>query len=475
MNKKHILLITCDELRRDALSCYGGNIIKTPNIDSIAAHGIQYTRAYCTSPWCLPSRCSILTGKFPSRNGAYSNFRPCPLDASIPNLFNVLKKEGYRTAFVGKCHFTPVPYGAIRSDATLPYDEVRDYYLTLGIDDLILQDGKQVSVWFYDDYAHAADEAGVLEKCRAAVWQPDCGRVYPFPIEAKWHTDHWTGSSAAKYIHDYDSTQPAVMWLSFGGPHYPFDAPEEYMKLVDMEALKNSPRRIDAHEFDSPTRIHHGSYHGGGGIDGSGAAPNGACKNYDEEYWTRLRRSYYGNVALIDDMIGKVLNEAYQKWGDDLLVIFTADHGEMLGDHGLWGKNNCAYEDVWNVPLIVKYPQSDRADMAHEKVMLTDLFATCLTEAAVDGIKTDGEDLRDVTARGGHEYIFSEGEGYLAVSDGRYKYVRVHKHNENFNELIDLEADPNEFKNLIDDPSCKDALIRLERAVLDHLMAHVLP
>ena len=122
----HIILITCDELRRDTLSCYGNQAIATPNIDSLAQNGVRYENFHTVSPWCLPSRCSMLTGKYPHRSGAYSNFRPCPLDDGADNIFKSLQRGGYKTALFGKCHFAPVPYGKTRPGQTFPYEEFRD-------------------------------------------------------------------------------------------------------------------------------------------------------------------------------------------------------------------------------------------------------------------------------------------------------------------------------------------------------------
>lgn len=143
---RNIVLITCDELRADALSCYGNRVISTPNLDALAARGVRFERAYTNSPWCLPSRCSLATGLYPHRNGAYSNFRDIPLDPEIPNIYLLLRDEGYHRAHIGKCHYAPAPYSQTRPDQTLPYDAFRDYYLSLGIDTLALQDDKQVSV-----------------------------------------------------------------------------------------------------------------------------------------------------------------------------------------------------------------------------------------------------------------------------------------------------------------------------------------
>lgn len=475
MENPAILLITGDELRKDALGCYGNRVIKTPHLDALADSGIRFDRGYCTSPWCLPSRCSILTGLFPSSSGAYSNFRKCELNGGIPNMFSVLRENGYRTAVSGKCHFAPVPYGETKPDRTLPYDEFRDYYTSLGIDDLFLQDGKEVSAWFYDDYSKEIDKTGFLNQYRKVRWNREHKKVYPFPGEAEWHPDAWTGRKMAEYIKDYERNGPAMMWLSFSGPHYPFDAPKEYYDRVDMDALAKEQLHFSEDEFRDPGRIHYKSYHGGGGIDGAGPAPDRGCKNYSREYWTNLRKSYYANVALIDDMAGDVISAAQDRWGDNLMIIFTADHGEMLGNHGIWGKHNCAYEDVWNVPLLVKYPYCSEKDTSDAKVMLTDIFATCMKETGVKGVKTDGEDFRSVIEKGGHKYVYAEGEGYLAVSNGRYKYIHIKKPNEEYYELIDLETDPYEYNNLIDHPDHCDELVRLERQAITHFINKLLP
>ena len=302
----HIILITCDELRADALSCYGNRVIATPNLDGLAARGTRFQRAYTNSPWCLPSRCSLATGRFPHRNGSYSNFRDIPLDADIPNIYSLLQGAGYHTAHIGKCHYAPVPYNQTRPDATLPYDDFRDYYLSLGLDHLALQDDKQVSVWFMDDYARELDAAGYLSAYRDATWDSANAKVFPFPGPAKWHPDSWVGRKSAEYIERYESEQPLFLWVSFSGPHYPFDAPAEYYERVDMSL---DLRTVDAAAFDDPSRIHSATYHGGptGAIDGMGHAPGRATKNYSDAYWHDLRRNYFANVAQIDEHIGRVL------------------------------------------------------------------------------------------------------------------------------------------------------------------------
>lgn len=478
MSKPCIILITADQIRKDALSCYGNQVIETPNLDGLADRGIRFNKAYTVSPWCLPARSSILTGLFPHNSGAYSNFRKCSLDNGIPNLFTELKKSGYKTALMGKCHFAPVPYGRTEPDKTLPYDDFKDYYMSLGMDHLDLQDDKQVSVWFYDDYSKELDEAGYLKAYRDAVWNRDKAKVFSFPGLAKWHPDAWVGRKAVEYIEEYDEDAPLFAWVSFSGPHFTFDGPAEYHGRVDM--TKDIGKRAYEGEFNDPGRIHYDSYHGGGKIEGCEMAPGRACKNYTDEYWTELRRSYFANVALIDDEIGKILSSARKKFGDNVLVIFTADHGEMLGNHGLWGKHNCGYEDVWNIPMIVKYPNREDGMRTDAKVMLTDILPTCLRAADIPPIACDGMDLKENMDRGGYQYVFGEGEGYIAVSDGTVKYIWIQKEGaegekQELRELIDMSIDPNEIENRIDDPAYSGRLAELQGEIIRLFMKKLLP
>lgn len=477
-NRPHIVLITADELRKDALSCYGNEAVQTPNLDKLARKSLTFNRAYAPSPWCMPSRCAILTGQLPHNNGAYSNFRPYKLSTEIPNLFTLLRQGGYRTTLFGKCHFAPVPYGEPKRDRTLPYDHFKAYYMNLGVDHMELQDDKQVSVWFYDDYAKELDQAGYLKAYRDAIWDvKGNGKVFAFPGPEEWHPDSWVGAKAERYISKYSEDRPLFSWISFSGPHYPFDPPENYLARVDMS--KDQPRVLSESDWDDERKIHYRSYHGPGGIDGSGSAPGYAMKNHSDPYWFKLRQHYYANVAQIDEYAGKILETIERKFGDNVLIIFTADHGEMLGNHGVWGKNNCGYEDVLNVPLLVKYPGVNRPVVTDAKVMLTDIMATCLKAADLPPVQTNGKNFADVISEGGYPYVFSEGEGFVMVSDGRMKYVHVNKmehgqgHREHY-ELYDLENDPHEFHDVIDKPEYAEIAAELRKQVVNLFLKKVL-
>src|SRR5699024_2707840 len=226
------------------------------------------------------------------------NFREGSLSSNMPNLFNQLNRNGYHTTLFGKCHFKPVPYGKNKPGVTRPYEEFRQYYLDLGLDHLELQDDKQVSVWFYDDYAKELDNAGYLKSYRQAVWDKTNQKVFNFPCPPEWHPDSWVGRKSQEYIKSYDGEKPLFSWISFSGPHFPFDPPEIHLTKVDMK--KDKQRYWHEGEFDDVKRIHHHSFHGERGIEGANEAPGKATKNFPEEYWHQLRKSYYANIVLID-------------------------------------------------------------------------------------------------------------------------------------------------------------------------------
>lgn len=474
MKQPAIILITCDELKKDTLSCYGNSAISTVWIDSLLRSGTDYKNCYTSSPWCLPARCSILTGLYPHNSGAYSNFRKCPLDHGIPNLFTLLKEQGYHTSLFGKCHFAPVPYDETKADRTLPYDDFKKYYESLGIDQLVLEDDKQVSVWFYDDYSKEMEQKGLLKAYRDDVWDQTKQKVFPFPGPAQAHPDAWVGRKSVEYIKACSQeNQPQFVWVSFSGPHYPFDAPKEYWDQVDRKNLP--PMKYCEGELSGEDRIHHKSYYGGGNIDGCGMAKEHGCKNYTPEYWENLRVSYHANVKLIDDQVGEILKAVEEVYGDNALIIFTADHGEMLGNHGLWGKHNCGYEEVWHIPLIVRFPGQKERECRQELVNSTDFLPTCVSFAGGSFMGGDGYSLTDREHLKQRKYTFAEGEGYLAVTDGVHKYIHVQKEGEDYQEFLDLERDPDEFQNRIGLPESQTELAKLRGKLLEHIIPKVLP
>jgi arylsulfatase len=465
-SKPAILLITADQLRRDALGCYGNRAVATPHLDRLAEDGTVFDNAYTASPWCLPSRSSLVTGRYPRNHGAYSNFRAATLSAGIPNLYTTLGKAGYATGHVGKCHYAPVPYAETRPDRTLPYDTFRDYYLSLGMEHLALQDDKQVSVWFYDDYAKELEEAGHLAAYRAATWDRSARKVFTFPGPAEWHPDSWVGRRTLDRIESHDETRPFFCWASFSGPHFPFDPPEDYLSRVEEDQLGEP--QVLAEEWDDSGRLHYRSFHG----PSQGRIEGGGYHDRDAGYWRQLRRHYMANVALLDDQVGAILAAAEARFGDNLLVVFTCDHGEMLGNHGFWGKNDCAYDDVLHVPLLLRQPgRIGMGSRSDRLTSLVDVYPTLVDAAGADPGDVDGRNLE----ADGHAYVFAEGEGFVTVTDGRHKLMTAHRDETVYTELFDLDTDPYEVENLVGRTDYAFVQCRLQAAAMGALVRTTLP
>ncbi len=470
MNAPPILLITCDELRFDLLGCYGGGLVPTPHIDALAAAGLAFDAAYAPLPLCLPSRCSLVTGQYPHRHGAYSNFRDRRLDPAQPNLYNLLHGAGYHTAHIGKCHYTAAPYSAARPDATIDREPVREYTLSLGLDHLDLCNGKNNSIWFWNDYSRELEGAGLLKAYRDTVWaNQQTGKSFAFPGPLEWHPDRWTARKTVDHIERLDPAQPAFVWCSFPGPHYPHDPTPEYLDRVDASRLP--VLRCEKGEFAQRDRVQYDVYHGiryGRGCEGMGGTPGGYAA-LSEADWRRIQHHYLANIVLLDDAVGRVVAVARQQFGENLVVIFTADHGDCMGAHGLWAKNSCGYEEVLRVPLILQGPgwSTGRSDT---RACLTDILPTCCELAGIEiPPERDGRPVQQSLTDGGHGILSATMDNQMIVHDGRWKLLIDQQLG--LVELYDRQADPGEHRNLADDPAAQAERHRLEQAALRIVMA----
>ncbi len=471
------LLITMDECRYDALSCYGGTAISTPHMDSLAKSGILFKHALTPSPVCLPARCALLSGQYPHRTGMVTNTIKRLLAPETPNIFNIAQSSGWRTAMVGKCHFTATPYAQLKYGEPFDGSAIRAYLLSLGIDQLALCDGKVATFWFWDEYSRALKEAGLFEQV-AYPGKPADARIFTGPDE--WHPDYWVGQQAVNFLSEHDAEQPLLLWVSFPGPHYPHDPPESYLNRVDKSQLPILRWREG--EFDGNDKAHCRSFRREleeerppWGCEG-GAHPGGTSR-YTDQDWKEIQLHYLANVALIDDAVGAVLAAAHDRFGDNLDVVLTADHGDMMGAHRLWGKGSCAYEEVIKVPFLTAGPSfvlsSGQGQTTNARVSLLDILPTICGIVGVEmPARYDGRDIRQSLHDGGHELLFSSVENLIIVDDGRWR-LSINQVAQT-TELYNLRNDPGEYENLAHLPEGQSARSRLERALLDHLITSTL-
>lgn len=414
-----------DQLRAHAVPAYGNTTVDAPHLASLAEDGVVFESAYCNSPLCAPSRSSMLTGRLPSRIGVYDN--GAELAASTPTLAHYLRTAGYRTCLAGKMHF-------IGPDQLHGFEErvTTDMY-PAGLDwtpDWSRSPGDRLP-WYHD-------MSSVLDpEVSEATLQTD------FDDEVAFHSVRKILDLARS-----DDRRPFFLAASFIHPHDPWDVPSRYVdRYRDAEFDLPDVATIADEDLDPHSRRVR-SMCGGEGLD------------VGVETIRHARRAYHAAVSYVDDKIGQLL-EALETSGmrDDTIVIVTSDHGEMLGERGLWYKMTF-FEASARVPLIVTAPGRFAPGRVAENVSLVDLLPTVL-EIANDGrpfVPADPIDgtslvplLRHDAGAPWPDTVLGEylAEGTLApmvmIRRGPYKYVRCPGDPD---QLYDLSSDPQELSNL---------------------------
>jgi choline-sulfatase len=449
--RPNVLLIMADQLRAQSVPGYGNTIVDAPNLASLAERGVVFESAYCNSPLCAPSRSSMLTGRLPSRIGVYDN--GAELAASTPTLAHYLRAAGYRTCLAGKMHF-------LGPDQLHGFEErvTTDMY-PAGFDwtpDWSRSPGDRLP-WYHD-------MSSVLEpETSEATLQTD------FDDEVAFHSVRKILDLARS-----DDPRPFFLLASFIHPHDPWEMPSAYVSRYEGRQFDLPVVSAIADDELDPHSRRVRSMCGGEGLD------------IGEETIRKARRAYYAAVSYVDDRIGQLL-EALDASGlrDHTIVVVTSDHGEMLGERGLWYKMTF-FEPSARVPLIVTAPGRFAPGRVKENVSLVDLLPTML-EIANDGTPfapvdpIDGNSLVPLLrGDGGASWLDSVLGEYLAegtlaplvmIRRGSYKYVRCPGDPD---QLYDLSSDPHELSDLAATSAHADVLRELreesdERWDLDDL------
>jgi len=448
MKRPNILMIMADQFRSDWMGCAGADFISTPNIDRIAARGTRFTRAVCNGPICSPSRVSIASGLYTHRTGVLDNFANYPSD--MPTFYQELRKNGYRVGVVGKTdlHKTDHFYG---QNGDIPF------MYHLGFTDLLDTEGKMSAAWTSFVDIKYVDTENIREEDLVGPYQRYLYKkgvladfVRDYMIRGKnlpvWYSavsaltsddyhDGFIGRNACKFLEEVSCESPWYFFVSFVGPHDPWDAPEEYYKMYEN---KDFPASIHDSYINKPEWVKKISKKYSGGMK--------------EEDNNKVKQHYAGMISLIDNWIGKML-DIIEKRGlsENTVVIFCADHGEMMGDHGMFTKG-VMYESSVRVPLIISCPglrENIKSDALAEMV---DIYPTILELSGVPygGRAMDGKSLVPILkgyTDNHKEYQVSELARTRMIFDGRYKYIENHN---DLSELYDLEEDPYELNNIIE-------------------------
>jgi len=456
----HVIIIMADQLRYDVVDRW------MPNVKALMSEGVTFDNAYCTSPICAPSRASFFTGLYPNRTGSLIN--PWEerdeafgkVKAGTPNLYYVMEKD-WDSHHVGKQHF-------FTSENIAESPESRTRWVT------------------QKDYAEWTKEKNVSrpggKEFKAMVPEMVSGqtthaRSYSVPVTKRYDEgldnflDHYIANESIAAIKNRNKAKPLLLNVMFLAPHPPFHIPEPYFSMIpekDVQLPDNVGRWSD---LQSPLQLYN--------ITGFLGV------RYTRDQWLSTWSKYLGLVRLLDDEVGRIIKTLKDEGlYDDSIILFTADHGEMLGSHSLWQKM-CMYEESARVPLVIKLPRD--AQYARKQtevpVSLVDVFPTVLEYNGVpvpSGL--DGRSLLpllkhdDIPSSLIHKRIFIQydGNGSLGnyqrcvLMDGHKLIVDIFK-NEIFLELYNLSNDPQEMSNLIFVKGNKSTVIDLLKELRDHM------
>jgi len=432
----NILLVMADQLAAPFLPSYGHPVVKAPAIDRLAERGLRFCSAYTPSPLCAPARFAMLSGQLNSRIGAYDN--ASELAASVPTFAHHLRSGGYQTCLVGKMHFVgPDQLHGFESRLTTDIYPA-DFGWTPNWD----EPDERVDWWFHN--MDSVIGAGVAE----ATNQLDY--------------DDEVGYQAVRKLRDLarsSDDRPWFLTVSFTHPHDPYVMRQRYWDRYDHDDI-DLPRvaALPDDELDPHSR----RLRTVSAMD---------AVEVTDEHVRNARHAYYAAVSYIDDWVA-ALGETLDRCGlaDDTVVAFTADHGDMLGERGLWYKMSF-FESACRVPLIVAGPGIAPGE-APDHVSLLDVLPTLLDLAGRDAAETaDGDSLVPLLHgdRRPERTVLGEylAEGALApifmIRRGEWKFVASAPDPP---QLYDLAADPDELVNLAADARHADTVAQYEKEIL---------
>lgn len=439
--RPHILFIMTDQQRGDWMGCMGDSAAYTPTLDALAAEGALFTRAYASAPTCIPARVSLLTGQSPWNHGMLGYSEPMP--SSYPNdLPRLLAESGYKTVAYGKQHFNGKPHG---------------YQTEVLYEGLHTETSTAYVTWMKKNYPKADPlAAGIEFNCRAAeIWQ--------HAEEA--HPTRWLTDRSIEFLEAYDfNAQPLFMKISYHRPHSPYDPPQRWHDFFKDRPEPEAFVADWAKKFEKPI--------------GGKTAFQGKFADIAE-----TRRAYRAAIAFIDEQIRRVI-ETLAKRGmlEKTLIIFTADHGDMRGEHNLWRKGY-PYEGSVRIPMILRWPQGmirqKRGIRCDEAVELRDVAPTCLEVAGVtstpepmDGIsllafarepKKQHRPWIDLE----HATCYADWNQWTALTNGKEKYIYFAGNDTE--QFFDLTTDPHELRNLITSPAAQARVKYWRKQMIDHL------
>lgn len=440
MKQPNVLLVCVDHWPGRYLGVAGHPVVSTPTLDMLASSGVRFTNAYSATPTCIPARRALMTGTEAKVHGdrVFDQKLPMP---DLPTLAQCFSQAGYQTYAVGKLHVYPQ----------------RD---RIGFDDVILnEEGRHHLGMGADDYELYLAQQGYPGQEFTHGCCTNMYMVRPWHLPEHCHPTNWSSYQMCQTIKRRDPTRPALWYLSYNCPHPPLVPPQAYLDLYANVDIEEPFIGEWAKCFDKLPR---------------------ALKKIHDQYpqlsklemqWAR--RAFYAACTHIDHQLRLVIGMLREEeLLDNTIIMFTSDHGEQLGNHGLFEKTY-SYEDSAKIPMIL-VPSADYSRVGHHRtdnrlVELRDVMPTLLDLAGIDipetvsGISMATDASRDCLYM---EHYEDEG-ATRAIRDSRYKFIWYPTGNHT--QLFDLETDPHELHNLTQSPDHQDIRKRLTAKLIENL------
>jgi arylsulfatase len=426
MAKRNLLVILCDQLRPDFLTVYGGRGVPTPNIERLAAMGVVFERAITVSTVCAPSRASMMTGRYVSDHQVWSN--DLPFREGLEYLAQRMGALGYATGAFGKLHHYPAR-------------DSKGFHVFEPMEEGRLGEQEPYFQWLKARHPEIT-----------GIWNH---QDHTFDFSEEEYYEHWIASRAIEFIRA-QREQPFLAWVSFQGPHTPFDPPREVKGSCDPSALPRPlvwPKGQVSPDIPLYREV-------------TAAVPG-------LEAIMKIRLAYAEMIVAIDRQIGRLLDEL-ERLGllETTTIVFSSDHGDMLGDYGQNQKGPMPYRGQLDIPLILaNHPAIAAGTRSRQLAGNLDLPGTCLDIAGADrliGFSRSLLDLAQPSPRQPRTVNFSEFcNSIKTVEDERYRFSYYPFTGQC--QLFDRVADPDERRNLADDPAHAPVRIRMLQHIIDFL------
>jgi arylsulfatase A-like enzyme len=453
-DRPNILWICTDQQRYDTIEGLNNSHIRTPNLKRFMDHSTVFTHAFVQNPVCSPSRASFLTGRYPHTTGLRANGQKIRENEKL--ITRTLADNGYVCGLVGKLHLSPCAGGRVEDR---------------------IDDGYKHFWWSHDIQDHWPGKNMWREflKESGITWpkQPASQPAWGVPVDPRFSQTHWCADKTVEFIRAQKKSSPWLMSVNIYQPHHPFCPTEEYFKRYDPAKMP-APNCVRG-ELDNKTEYQR--------RDAAGGPARPSFENTDELTRRKITAAYYAMIEEIDDQferIMKTLEETGQ--AENTIVIFMSDHGEMLGDHGIYHKGPYFYDCAMRVPLMIRWPGRYRGGQKLDSLVeMVDIAPTLLEavglqpQPAMQGRSLTALLEGKTTAHRDSVYM----ENYVPQGRGSRPMLatalrtRTHKiavyHSLGTGELYDLTRDPTETRNLWGDPNSRGTRDELTMKVMERM------